>query len=329
MRNGVSHLFALGLGLALLDADGDEFGRALAIAHDGLRQKLRHLRQRRLQGLPLGAIQTANRCITRLARSGNDERVVGGSITIHRDGVERRISHAARQLLHQCGRYGGVGRHKTQHGRHIRANHARALADAGDGDGLPANFRAQAVRLGHGVGGHDGSRGIAPVRGRSVLLSRRQGGDDALLRQRLHDHARAKGQHLRWCNAQLRRHCCAHRLGAGITVGTRARIGIARVDDEGTHRLARCQLFLANLHRCSAKTVAGEHATDARAFVQQKQGHIFAVFLAHARLYRADTQARYGVQRGRIGGAEIDGHGGLSKNKETMNSIATQAGFSA
>ena len=56
MGNGISHLFALTLVAPIFDADGDEFGCALTVTHNGLRQVLRRLRQRGQQGLAVGAV---------------------------------------------------------------------------------------------------------------------------------------------------------------------------------------------------------------------------------------------------------------------------------
>ena len=232
--------------------------------------------------------------------------------------------------MHDGGRNSRISGHKAQHSGHIRADHARPFADAGDADGFATHLRLQAMRFGHGIGGHDGSRRIAPIRRRGILLGRRQGGNDALVRQRLHDHPRAKWQNLLGLQLQLRGHSLAHSLGAGIAISASTCVGIAGVDDEGAHRSARGQLFLTNLHRRSAKTVAGEYAAHARAFVQQKQGHIFAVFLAHTRLHGADAHARNGVQRSWICGAEIHRHGRLSSlENKGINLGATQADLAA
>ena len=156
MGNRIGHQAALGVGLAAAHFDGDEFSRSLAIAHDGLRQILRHLGEQLQQRLAVAAIQRRDRRIARLAAGDDDEGVVRRGVAIDRDAVEGCIRYAARQLLHERGRHCRIGRQIAQHGRHIRADHARAFANARGADGAPANLCLCAMGFRHGVGGHDG-----------------------------------------------------------------------------------------------------------------------------------------------------------------------------
>src|SRR5258705_505425 len=81
MRDRVGDARALLLVAALLHPHGDELGRALAVADDGLRETLRdlqhHVAQRRVVAAP------------RSARRDHDEGVVGRGVAVDADAVER------------------------------------------------------------------------------------------------------------------------------------------------------------------------------------------------------------------------------------------------
>ena len=57
MRNGIGHQAALFVRAAAFHLHGDELGRTLAIAHDGVRQLAGHLHQTLHQGLTIGAVE--------------------------------------------------------------------------------------------------------------------------------------------------------------------------------------------------------------------------------------------------------------------------------
>ena len=148
-----------------------------------------------------------------LAGRDHHEGIVGRRVAVDGDAVERRVGELARQL--RCSSGGSivrVGRDEAQHRRHVRADHAGALADAGDRDRRAAD-RAPARLNAFGTVSVVMMRfGRAqPVVGASAsAIAGRQPGLDALDRQRLHDHAGGKRQHLlgrrsRACRASARR----------------------------------------------------------------------------------------------------------------------------
>ena len=158
----------------------------------------------------------------------------------------------------------------------------------------------------------------------------RQRGDDFVARQRLHDDAGAKGQHLRGCHTQLLRQRRADALRARIAISARARVGIAGVDDQGANLRALCQMLLGDLHWRGAKAIGGKDTADARAFIQQKDAHILAPHLAHARSHGADAHASDGVQRLGLRNGEINRHRtSFFKRLVTIVSLAAQAGLAA
>ena len=188
MGNGIGHFAAFVTGLAAFNFDGDELGRAFAVAHDGLRQLFGYAKHSRAQSLAVRAGQCRDRRVLGLVASHHHKRVVGGCVAIHRDAVERAFRQLVGQLPHDRLRDTGISGHKTQHGRHIRANHACAFADTGDSHWCATQRNAGRKSLGHCVCGHDGFSRVSPV----VSLGVGNGGGQAcfnpLVGQRLHDH---------------------------------------------------------------------------------------------------------------------------------------------
>ena len=131
------------------------------------------------------------------------------------------------------------------------------------------------------------------------------------MRQRFHDHAGGKGQHLRRqacpCARPARRRCERARARPSAPVPA---LALPVLTSDGADALAGGQVLAAQQHRCGAETVGGEDAGDAGAFGQRHHGQVAAVGLAHAGHGHADLDALHGVQGRRIGGKQVDGHDG-------------------
>ncbi len=115
----------------------------------------------------------------------------------------------------------GVGGDEAEHRRHVRMDHAGALADAGHGHGAAAELHGQRRGLGHGIRRHDRLGGIGPAVGPRVGQRRRQRRLDPLVRQRFHDHAGGKRQHLLGAAAEQPRR--ARRTSSARAPGRRRR----------------------------------------------------------------------------------------------------------
>ena len=199
-------------------------------------------------------------------------------------------------------RHTGVGGDIAQHGRHVGADHARALADAGDADGLALHLHLGAKSLRHGVGSHDALGGRQPV----VFLGSGKGciqsGNDAISGQWLHDHAGGKGQHLGGIHTQALRQSVASAARTGQAIGAGAGIGISGIDQESSDGSARSQMALANLHRGRTKTVGGKYCPHAGTGIKQKHRQVFAANFTNSGFYHANAQAGDGEQLRRVGG---------------------------
>ena len=172
--------------------DGDEFLRALAVAHDLLRQ-VDHHRVERAAEIAEPAIARARHaagaapCRSRTAARVSLVEVSPSTVIA----VERALGRRAEQRLQHRRRQRRVGEDIGQHRRHVGRDHARALGEAVDG--APRRRRSSAVA-------------VAPLGKVSVVmiaraafaqrLGRRQrrrraasAADDLLAGQRLADHA--------------------------------------------------------------------------------------------------------------------------------------------
>ncbi len=315
VRNGIGRQLALGFRAATLHLHGDELGGALAVAHDGLGELLRNRHHGLGQRQALRRTQRGDRRVPGLLRGHQHEAVVGGGVAIDGDAVEAGIGRLLGKRLQRVGIDHGVGGHEAQHRGHVRANHPGAFADAGDSDRSPADLHLARSRLGQCVGGHDAGGRLAPA---SRLQRRQCGGQpglDALDRQRFHDHAGRKRQHLRRLHAHQRRQGGTGAVGTLQAVGTGAGIGVAGVDhqraDAGAHgRLG--EVLAAHLHRCGAEAVQRENAGHHAAFVERQQHEVTAMGLAHTSHRHPDANSGHRQQGLGVRSGQIDGHGGCA-----------------
>ena len=234
---------------------------------------------------------------------GNDhEGVIRRCVAVDGDAVEGAVSQFTRQLLHDGRGHTSVRGQEAQHGGHVGADHARALADARDGHRGTTDLHLRRECLGQCVGGHDALGGTRPVARLRVGDGGGQSRFDAVIGQRLHDHAGGERQDLLGRHAQLAGERNAGGARTRQAVCPRARIGVTGVDDHGADGLAAGQMLAADLHRRCAKAVLREHARHAGALVQQEHGEVLAVGLADTGFGNTDAHARDGVQIGSNGG---------------------------
>ena len=280
MCNGVGHLAALSTGLASFYLDSDELSSTLSITHDGLRQLACHLQHSLQQGLALRTLQTGYGRVLRFVGGDDHKRIVGRSIAIHRDAVERAFGQCQRQLLHQGRCNACVGGYITQHGGHIGADHACAFADARHAHRDAANLHLCASCFWHSVCGHDAFSSIRPLLGTARVACCGDGcghaRDDAVVWQLLHDDAGGKRQHLIGRNVQDLSQSLAGFMRALQAFLASPRIGVASVDHHRANALTSIQMVSANLHRGCTKPVLCENAANGCTLVNQDNGQIFA-----------------------------------------------------
>ena len=166
---------------------------------------------------------------------------------------------------------------------------------------MTADLDVLRVCFRHGVGGHDRLRRLRPVCFRERGDASRQPGSYALDRERLHDYAGGKRQHLFRCATQQRSDLAAGLPGARQTVLTGTGVGAAGVDHQCLNS-ASLQMRLRHRDRCGAEAVAGEHAGNPRVFGQGHQHQVLATGLADAGFGDAKAHALHRQQQRWIGG---------------------------
>ena len=212
-----------------------------------------------------------------------------------------------------------VGREDREHRRHVRLDHARALAEAShvDGDGRAVSLRDLALEgdlLRVGVGRHDGKRRLVGRLGR--VPETRHGRGNALLvwcERQLHaDDSRRGDENVLGVAAERLRDEGRGATGVLQTGLAGARVGIARVED---HRpgMAAGGAGAGENHGGGAELVGGEGPGADADVIGRDEGEITAAGLmteardhargaharggAHASLARDESVSRAGVVR--------------------------------
>ena len=135
MPNRIAHQTTFGHVFSALDHHADELGCSLTVTHDGLRQFDGNGHDGGFHFGPAG-IGFAREVRAGLPGSQHHERVVGGHIAIDRNAVEGLVSCFLDQFLQQRAGNAGIGRQKTEHGRHVRLDHPGALGNPRNRDHL-------------------------------------------------------------------------------------------------------------------------------------------------------------------------------------------------
>lgn len=157
------------VGGRVCDSDADELRRALAVAHDELRELLREVREDLLHG---DAVVRGGRGDGVAGGGGgggavgeDGEGVVCAGAAVYADGVEGALDGVGEEGLEGGGGDGGVGAEDAEEGGHVGVDHAGAFGHSGygvgdvwgrgEGEGLGEEF-------GEGVGRTDCSSGRQP-----------------------------------------------------------------------------------------------------------------------------------------------------------------------
>ncbi|MPM92469.1 hypothetical protein SDC9_139604 [bioreactor metagenome] len=141
----------------------DELRRALAVARDGAAEVLGYGGKRCAERVVVRALARDHR-VAREAVRQNRDHVVRRGVPVNADHVEAVWHVRAQRFLQHGGGDAHVRRDESQHGRHVRLNHAAALADAADMAGFAANGERKRDLLFRKIGGHDGlGSGVAVV----------------------------------------------------------------------------------------------------------------------------------------------------------------------
>ena len=195
---------------------------------------------------------------TRLAGGHQHAGIIGRCITVDGDAVERAVSQFAYPGLQKALRNRCIGGDKTEHGGHVRHNHARTFGDTRDRHCLTVELNLTGAPLRQSIRGHDAFGGTGPV----TLIKVRQCCGDATVKgrhiQRLTNHPGRERQNLLRCNAGLFGQQRTTGIGVLIAFGACSGVGITGVDQQITRR-SQFKMMTTDLNRCCTESVISEY----------------------------------------------------------------------
>ena len=247
------------------------------------------------QRLAIGRVERVDAGVAGLLRRDHHERIVGRGVAVDRDAVERRVGQlpCASGWISAGSIFASVAMKPSMVAMLGRIMPAPLLMP------VTVTVRAADLHLALKALGTVSvvmmaSAARAQLSARGVGDGGRQAGLDAVDRQRLHDHAGRKRQHLLRRDVQLARQRDAGGARARQAVLAGAGIGVAGVDHHRANRrspAARC-----SRHTCTGaaqKRFCVNTPPTARAFVDQHHRQVLAVGLADAGFGDADAHARH------------------------------------
>ncbi len=191
----------------------------------------------------------------------------------------------------------GIGGDEPEHGRHVRSDHARAFADAGNRHRVLPQPHLTGCALGPGIGGHDAFGGFGPAAFTHFSQSIVQGRHDFSDRQGFTDDPGGKRQHFLSGDPGLVRQGLAAGQGIAQPLLAGTGVGIAGVDQQVTRRRL-CQVASAEHHRGGTELVSGEDTRDLATRRQLEHHHVLAPGFLDAGAGDADTDTGDGVKIG-------------------------------
>lgn len=295
MGDRARHPVGVGLVEGSDDMHGDQARYTLLVRRYATREAAAHL----FQGLGelakrLGALANGLSRLRAIAAGKQEAAIVRGRAGIDNHLVEACGSRLLKRPVCQRRRKRRVS---GQHQQHLGAFRHAAYGERA----APVRSIGAAVRNGSFLrvraGGQDGARRIVaavarrpPARKRNTALERLDG------RARAHD-SRGSHQHLVFPATQLSRReaCRAPRHLEAVLAGQR--VGVARVDQHGTHESERdaAKMVPRHVHRRGAERVAREQRRAGAGYVSRHQRAVEAVVtLVEARMHARSREAEGG-----------------------------------
>ena len=127
---------------------------AFSVGNDLQCQRATHVFERS-QKAPVIGIRPCNCAIGGSAASERQKCIVGGRVSVDRDGVEGSADREIQRALQQSRRDGCIANDISQHRRHIGVNHARAFRAAEQADCAAGKCAARCGPFRSRVGSHD------------------------------------------------------------------------------------------------------------------------------------------------------------------------------
>ena len=238
--------------------DRDQLRRTLAVPRDRPRKLPRHLDEARLKLLGLRGAGP-DRFVARGAIGKDQEAVVGRAVAVDCDLVEASVGDRPDKPGDQTGLHRRVGGDVSQQGRHVRVDHARALAHPSDAHGRAGDFELCLRRFRLRVGCHDRPRRRSTRIWAQLAARFGDAGLDRVHRQVAADHACGAHQHLIRVEVEPVGGQLRHEEGVAKTLRSSARVCVARVDRQRLHTVA-LQVKLVDHDRSGLHFVRREYA---------------------------------------------------------------------
>ena len=212
------------------------------------------------------------------------ERIVGGSIPIHRDHVEG-IYHILLHSFHQ--KFFGdhrIRRHEGKHGTHIGMDHAGALTHAANGHLYASHLKFDSYLFAAGIGCHYRFRSLRTCRKRCFLqLCQFRNTIFNPVDRKLHtDHTGRCHQHGFFRYPKCLRCCLRCLVTVGVPFFSSTGIGNSRIDDHCLTKRGLLHYLFIPKHRCRLHHVAGKGTCQHAGLPAINNSHILPVLILDA-----------------------------------------------
>ena len=168
-----------------LNGDGDQLAGPLTVAGNLLGELIADAEDSGFDRLQVGVRADGSAA----AQPEGEDGVAGRGIAVDGHGVEGLVGGAAQNTFQPAGFDRCIDENITEHGRHIRGDHARPLGNADHGHGPVTGTGGFGLRpLGEGISGGDGGGGGLQRGFCGVLGQPDRGSTDGFCFQRLADH---------------------------------------------------------------------------------------------------------------------------------------------
>src|SRR5882672_1094319 len=234
--DGFGYFLCAGFGFGATDFDFDDALSAFAVGDDLLCEGAADTFESCGElAVGFGAVCDGRR--TGGAVGEDEERVIGGRVTVDANRVNRSRSDIAQRSLQKRRRNVGVGGDEGERGGHVGMNHAGAFGAADEMDALGGHSEGGGGSFGASVRGADGERKFGERAGGGATVTREHGkGAENFFYGELHaDNAGGTDEEFVSRDAETFRGFFDGALRGEIALGSGGAVGVASVDDDGAH----------------------------------------------------------------------------------------------
>ena len=267
-RHAESFFMAFGL----LDAQFDKLGSTFTITHDILRKALHNEHQRRTEFALFGEAQVF---IAKPAHAvgQQDASVVRARVAIDGNRIEG-IRDVGAEFGEEVDGERNVGRNEGKHGRHVRVDHARALAGAANRHHALLGVDFNGMALEGKVGREDGATEFLGSIGMQLFDEFRNARLDLVHRHQVANHARAADEHALRGKAQSLFGKGRHAFGilVALFAGTGVRVAAVHHDRGREVGVFKCSLVVQ--YRGGLHLVGGKNGEAARSLLAPEERHV-------------------------------------------------------